>query len=482
MKTMKRLIVDKKHNLSVEDYQNYIRELYSRTNENRDFANIYGYLHRNIGNLGKSLQKDDNDQSKFVSPISWMFSLANRLDFNLLEALIKKFPGFCPYCYEKTCICYKTEKQAPTSMSLEDMQEAMYYKWEEVKSSLGGFNLDKAVEFIANIYPNNEIIWIASGYQQHLLKIHQEMTEIHEAHSKYDRSRKKNHSPDTKNLLVPVMDEVADVFAWILSAWSIKFPEDSLDRAFKKYYIEGCDVCGDEPCTCERSDSPSEALFDFDKLTELEKDLKKLAFLFTDHENEYRDLLGAYGKVTNTQRESIAYAALNRTKAILEKTQATATIVDTEGASSKALLSAINIVNSLFKDAGIHHISAKTYDVFLSYSTANKDQSRILYNFLVEQNYKVFMDEKEISPSSIWEEIIKNSLKNSRLLCVLASPESLSSEWVTTEVDSAWFIDMKMLPILYHCAPKDLPDKLRKHHAIDFHEYEKIVDVLEALS
>lgn len=481
MKKMQELMADESHKFNMESYQEYIKDLYSGiNNKERDFSDLYGYLHRNIGNLGKSIAKDDGDQAKFVSPISWIFSIANYLDYNLLKALINKFPGFCPYCYKSTCICYKTEKQAPREMSLEDMQHAMYFKWEEVKGSSETFDLDKAVKFITSIYPNNEIIWIASGYKQHFLKIHQELAEVHEAHSKYDRAKGKNNSPKAKKLLVPVMDEIADVLAWILSAWTIKYPNSSLDTAFKNYYINDCDVCLSAPCQCGKSDSPTEALIGTKKLIELKRNLEQLSPLFNENKEEYSNLLDAYEEISDIHRESFAWAALTRTKAILEKAQGTAILIDPEGTSSEALLSASNIIASLLNQAGSFS-KKKAYDVFLSYSTLNSNQANKIYDFLISKGVKVFMSQKEIQPSANWEEVIKHALKNSRLFCILASKESLSSDWVKSEVSIAWYADKPTLPILYQCSVDDLPNTLQRYQSIDFYQHEKIVGVIEKI-
>ncbi|MFH2026608.1 MAG: toll/interleukin-1 receptor domain-containing protein [bacterium] len=472
MKNMKEILADKNNKVDVNMYQTYINDLYSEINAKRDFADLYGYLHRNVGYLGKSIESDENDPSKFILPISWLFSLASKLNINILEAFIKKFPGICPYCLESQCVCYRTNKKPLKPMSAYEIETEIFFKWQEVSKSLVDFNLESAVKFIAKIYPDNFIVWISAGYQTHILKIHQEMTEIHEAYSNFINKKKPINA---------VMDEIADVFAWILAAWVIKYPKDSIDWVFIDYYVNDCPVCRKAPCKCGLSDSRSATLPDFDKLALVREYLDQLALLFPDHQDVFSNLLKSYSNVLKTQNMPIAWAALTETKAILEKLRKTVTTLDLEGKSASPLYSALNIVNAILKIEGARNHHEKYYDVFLSYSTANKDQVRVIFDFLTSKNINVFMSEKKIQPSSNWEEVIKDALKSSKLLCVVASPESLASEWVKTEADSAWILEIPTLPILYHCDAKDLPDKLRRYQCIDYHEYSKIIDVLKNL-
>lgn len=472
MKKMKELLADGNNKFDVNLYQAYIKDLYSEINEDRSFSDVYGYLHRNVGYLGKSIEFNVDDQSKFILPISWLFSLANKLGINLLEALIKKFPGICPYCLESHCVCYRTNKKPLKSMSAYEVEQTMYYKWEEVNNSLVDFNLGKAVDFIADIYPYNEVVWKSARYHIHILKIHQEMTEIHEAYSNVKNNKKPKSA---------LMDEVADVFAWILAAWAIKYPKDSMDRAFIDYYVDDCPVCRKAPCQCGLEDSRPATLPDFDKLDLVREKLNQLALLFPERQDEFSNLLKSYDSVIKTQNMPIVWATLTQTKEVLEKLRKTVTALDVEGQSSSTLSSALSIVNTILKVEGVQNHGKKLYDVFLSYSTANKDQVRVIYDFLTSKKLNVFMSEKKIQPSSNWEEVIKDALKSSKLLCVVISPESLSSEWVKTEADSAWILEVPTLPILYHRDTKDLPDKLRRIQSIDYHEYSKIIDVLENL-
>ena len=143
------------------------------------------------------------------------------------------------------------------------------------------------------------------------------------------------------------------------------------------------------------------------------------------------------------------------------------------------LNSTLDLVRDLLKIKETQSRNKEHYDVFLSYSTANKDQARIVYNFLSEHNINTFLFEKNGRLDFSWEEVIKDALKSSNLLCLVISPESLHSEWIKTESASAWILEIPILSILYHCATKDLPHQLREHQTINFHEYTNIIDMLQ---
>lgn len=460
----------------VSAYQTYIRDLYSVINEDRDFADLYGYLHRNIGILGKSIPLDLEPKialSKFVLPISWLFSIANNLGINVLEALIRKYPGICPYCLESKCVCYKTSKKPLRPMPAHEIKERMYYKWEEIKNSKVKFNLDKAVNFITEIFPINEIIWKTSGPRDHILKIHEELTEIHEAYGSFK-----------KGVLTidAIEDEIADVFAWILGAWGIKHPpSESLDNAFIDYYLEDCPECKSVPCHCGLYNSPVRSLLDFNKIFSIKEKLIQLSKILPGYEKEFTDLIKSYDDINETHNVPIAKATLSQTKEKLEDLLRTISTIDMEGKSSSTIYSILEIINLTMKYEGREEIRMKQYDVFLSYATINKTEASKIYEYLDSKGTVVFMSEKTIQPSSKWEDIIKDAMKNSRLLCTLATPDSLKSDWVRTEWDWAIILDKPIVPVLFRCAVKDLPKQLQDYHAIDFHDYEKIWDVLKNL-
>lgn len=126
-------------------------------------------------------------------------------------------------------------------------------------------------------------------------------------------------------------------------------------------------------------------------------------------------------------------------------------------------------------------LSTERYDLFLSYSTANKDVARVIFDFFTAKKLNVFVSEKAIQPNSKWNELVRSAFENSRLLCLLISPDSLLSRWLITEVNSAEILKIPIVAILYRCWKKDLPEELLEYQNIDYHEYAKIINILGSL-
>jgi hypothetical protein len=122
--------------------------------------------------------------------------------------------------------------------------------------------------------------------------------------------------------------------------------------------------------------------------------------------------------------------------------------------------------------------ASNAYDVFLSYSTSDKDHAREIEDAIQQAGYKVFLAEKCIQPGQNFENEIRQALMFSSEVWLLLSPTSLRSEWVTTEWGAAWALDKKMIPILYRCDVSSLPDRLQNIQCIDFHRYQKLIQGL----
>lgn len=79
----------------------------------------------------------------------------------------------------------------------------------------------------------------------------------------------------------------------------------------------------------------------------------------------------------------------------------------------------------------------------------------------------------------VWDEVIRQGLLNSRELAVLATRESLESEWVKTEWGAAWVLGRMITPIVFRLDPRDLPDLLRQRQWIDYHRFEEFLRALK---
>lgn len=115
------------------------------------------------------------------------------------------------------------------------------------------------------------------------------------------------------------------------------------------------------------------------------------------------------------------------------------------------------------------------YDVFLSYSTNNSREARSVSDAITFAGKTVFLAEKNIQPGHYFEDEIRKALKGSREVWLLVSPQSMQSEWVTTEWGAAWALEKKIIPILLRCDVSSLPDRLKRIQHVDFHCYNDLI-------
>ena len=109
------------------------------------------------------------------------------------------------------------------------------------------------------------------------------------------------------------------------------------------------------------------------------------------------------------------------------------------------------------------------FDVFLSYSSLDKDEAREICEALGKKNKKCFLAEKSLQPGDKFADKIRDAIKRANEIWILVSPNSVRSDWVQREVAAAWALEKKVVPVLLRCAPRDLPEALADAHAIDFH-------------
>jgi Trehalose utilisation/TIR domain len=118
------------------------------------------------------------------------------------------------------------------------------------------------------------------------------------------------------------------------------------------------------------------------------------------------------------------------------------------------------------------------FDLFLSFSSQNRDQARAIVQAAEAVGLTIFQDEKNILPGAVWAEEIRQALMNSREMALLASPESLVSEWVQTEWGAAWVLQRTITPILLMVAPDQLSERLRQSQAVIYGEHQAYLEAV----
>ena len=75
-------------------------------------------------------------------------------------------------------------------------------------------------------------------------------------------------------------------------------------------------------------------------------------------------------------------------------------------------------------------------DIFISYSSADRDRARLFADALSEHGWSVWWD-REIPPGKQFDEVIEQALDSARCVVVLWSQASAASTWVKTEAGEA---------------------------------------------
>ncbi|GLR77256.1 MazG-like family protein [Aliivibrio sifiae] len=291
-----------KHNKpkSLTEYQQYFENLYGNINNERDWVDIYGYLSRTTGYLTRSVIKKTAIAQDFIRPISWLFALSSKLDISVEDSFLKKFPNSCPYCIEPVCCCFKTNKKPKEEILPYKIKEKQAERYDAI-SRFGDKNFEWSLRNISGIYPNNEVIWHFSGPWMTCSKLFEEVAELHEAIDKFNIGSKSKEN---------VEEEVADVLAWILSAWIGSNTGTCLDDEIVNYFYDECPVCNVNPCECKQGDARIQGLVDPSKFAELRVLFEELEKLSPDASSDIQELITSLKEVETTQDEVVATAAI----------------------------------------------------------------------------------------------------------------------------------------------------------------------------
>jgi hypothetical protein len=116
-----------------------------------------------------------------------------------------------------------------------------------------------------------------------------------------------------------------------------------------------------------------------------------------------------------------------------------------------------------------------THDVFLSYSSRDSKEAEYIREDIEKLGGTVFLSEKSLRPGQDFAEEIRGSIKGSKELWILCSPDSLRSDWVATEWGAAWVLEKLIIPILHQCSPDQLPERLKKLQCIDLYRVKEYI-------
>lgn len=108
--------------------------------------------------------------------------------------------------------------------------------------------------------------------------------------------------------------------------------------------------------------------------------------------------------------------------------------------------------------------------VFISHSTSDGWVARQIAKHLEELGAQTFLDAKDLETGDSIDDSIHAQLSNCDELLLLVSPAALTSTWVLLEVGGARALGKRLVPVLFHVLPNELPQPISRHLARDINE------------
>ncbi len=90
----------------------------------------------------------------------------------------------------------------------------------------------------------------------------------------------------------------------------------------------------------------------------------------------------------------------------------------------------------------------KKYDVFLSYSSKDREWVKQFVNAIQESGLTAWFDVADIPPGERWEDHIQKALRESTILVLIMSPDSIKSPWTYFELGAAIADQKRIIPVL----------------------------------
>jgi len=101
-------------------------------------------------------------------------------------------------------------------------------------------------------------------------------------------------------------------------------------------------------------------------------------------------------------------------------------------------------------------------ELFLSYSSEDRDLARQVREAIIQQGHHVWQDDQELLAGDDINSKLRRTLRNSDGYLVLITPNALRSTWVLIELGGAWVSGIPLYPLLSGTSVKNLPDPLRQ--------------------
>jgi hypothetical protein len=119
--------------------------------------------------------------------------------------------------------------------------------------------------------------------------------------------------------------------------------------------------------------------------------------------------------------------------------------------------------------------------VFLSYSHGDEAFASELTSLLEESGVGVFKANRDIRPAAYWIESLRDAICQTRVFALILTSRYFDSDWCKFESGAAFACNKKVLPILRHVDPKDIPDPLHQFKAITVENTSQLEELIERI-
>ena len=114
--------------------------------------------------------------------------------------------------------------------------------------------------------------------------------------------------------------------------------------------------------------------------------------------------------------------------------------------------------------------SVAKYDLFVSYSHDDQARADKIEAEAKARGLNVFVSLAALESGVDQEQAIREALFQSAEVCLLATPNSLISDWVTCEYGAAWFMYKRITSLLHGITGAQLPQRLQRYVWREFDE------------
>ena len=93
--------------IALGDFQRLIREMYYQKDVARGVDGTFMWLMEEVGELAAALRDGTSEQQaeEFADVLAWLTTLANIVDVDLSQSVVKKYGAGCPGCQKLVCSC-----------------------------------------------------------------------------------------------------------------------------------------------------------------------------------------------------------------------------------------------------------------------------------------------------------------------------------------------------------------------------------------